>query len=79
MSIFKGKNIQIEIYGQSHSKEIGVKAKGFPKFVLDQNKLTQFLQRRKAKNGVYSTTRIEDDIPIFTKLKNGKIIKMVIK
>ena len=51
MSVFNGKSIQLEIYGESHSKEIGVKAKGFPKIKIDQEKLSDFLQRRKAKNG----------------------------
>ena len=73
MSVFNGKSIQLEIYGESHSKEIGVKAKGFPKIKIDQEKLSDFLQRRKAKNGVFSTSRLEDDKPTFNGLKDGEI------
>ncbi len=73
MSIFNGKNISVEIFGESHSDNIGVKVKGFPKFKIDQDKLNLFLQRRKAKSGVFSTSRIEDDLPIFEGIINGEI------
>ena len=74
MSIFKGKNITLEIYGESHSESIGVVAKNFPKMQIDFDALREFLNRRKAKNSVFSTSRIEKDEPIFLGLE-GNLIK----
>lgn len=65
MSIFYGKNLFVEIYGESHSNKIGVKVKGFPKFKFNNDMLLQFLDRRKAKNTAYSTKRFESDLPFF--------------
>lgn len=73
MSIFNGKNISLEIFGESHSESIGVKAKGFPKMQVDNDKLLKFLERRKASSGVYSTSRKEPDQPIFENLSNGQV------
>ena len=70
MSIFNGKKLTIEIYGESHAEKIGVKAQGFPQFTFDKNELSAFLSRRKAVNSVYSTSRIEPDEPIFTGVNN---------
>lgn len=73
MSIYNGRKINVEIFGESHSENIGVKVKGFPKLKIDQEQLANFLQRRKAKIGVYSTSRIEPDQPIFTNVENDEI------
>ena len=73
MSLFNGKNIQVEIYGASHDKEIGVKVKGFPSFKIDEEQLNDFLNRRKASSGVFSTQRKESDKPLFGGLENGVI------
>lgn len=65
MSKFNGKKLSLEIYGESHSEKIGVKVKGFPSFTFDNDKLNEFLGRRKASGGVFSTSRKEPDVPVF--------------
>lgn len=70
MSIFKGKNLNVEIVGESHSPEMKITVKGFPKFCYDDEKLLTFLARRKASSNAYSTPRKEDDHPIFEKVDN---------
>ncbi len=70
MSIFIGKNLNVEIIGESHSPEMKMTVKGFPKFVYDEEKLLTFLARRKASSNAYSTPRKEDDIPIFENVSN---------
>lgn len=73
MAIFNGDNLKIEIYGESHAEKIGVKVYGFPKFTFDSTELNEFLNRRKATGQVFSTTRKEDDIPMFSGV-NGTTI-----
>ena len=73
MSLFNGKNIKIEIYGESHASEIGVNVSGFPSFKIDSEKLGEFLNRRKASSGAFSTQRKESDKPLFGGL-NGEFI-----
>lgn len=73
MSIYKGKKLTIEIYGESHAEKVGVKMTGFPKFTFDRAKLYEFLSRRKASNSVFSTSRIESDEPIFYGIENDTI------
>lgn len=74
MAEFIGKKLKIEIYGESHSERIGVRASGFPEFVPDMERLTSFMERRKASSGVFSTPRREADAPEFFGLKDGKIV-----
>lgn len=66
MSIYKGDNIKVEIFGQSHSQEIGVKCKGFPKVEIDMQKFCKVMQRRKPSNAKFSTLRKETDQVEFT-------------
>ena len=73
MSTFNGKNISVEIFGESHAEQIGVKICGFPSFKFDSEKLDKFLARRKASAQVYSTARVESDTPIFHNLVDGQI------
>ena len=73
MSTFNGKNISVEIFGESHSDTIGVGIKGFPSFKFDTDKLNKFLARRKASGQVYSTARLESDTPIFDGVVDGQI------
>lgn len=73
MSLLKGKNLTVEILGESHSPEMKMIVKGFPKFKFNAEELSNFLQRRKASSGVFSTPRKEDDEPIFTNVENGAI------
>lgn len=71
MSIYKGEKIEIEIYGESHSARIGANVKNMPKTQIDFNALSEFLERRKASGGVFSTARREADIPVFDGLTEG--------
>lgn len=73
MSVFNGKKLRIEIYGESHADKIGVSVQGFPTFKFDEKQLDAFLSRRKATDSVYSTARKEPDIPVFTGVNNGEI------
>ncbi len=73
MAIFNGKNISVEIYGESHSEKIGAIVKGTPSFTYDNEKLIKYISRRKASKNAFSTTRIEDDIPIFQNVENQTI------
>lgn len=72
MAIFNGKNLKIEIYGESHSEKIGLKVLGLPTFSFSQEFLQSFISRRKASGSVFSTSRKEEDKPIFIGLNNGK-------
>lgn len=73
MSMFNGKRLKIEIFGESHSTKIGVSVSGFPRFKFDVTALKDFLARRKAGANVYSTARKESDEPVFTGV-NGDVI-----
>ncbi len=73
MAIFKGKNISVEIYGESHSEKIGAIIKGAPTFTYDNEKLSSYINRRKASKNAFSTSRIEDDLPIFKNVFNQTI------
>jgi chorismate synthase len=66
MSNIFGKNIQISIFGQSHSPAIGVTIDGLPSgFRIDIDELCSFLKRRSPGQNAYSTKRAEADIPEF--------------
>ncbi|MBO5926332.1 MAG: chorismate synthase [Clostridia bacterium] len=73
MAIFKGKNLTVEIYGESHAEKIGAKVTGLPTFAFSREKLNSFLERRKAKSNEYSTTRKEDDLPVFSGILNDEV------
>ncbi len=82
-SIYCGEKIKVQIFGASHSKEIGVFVKGFKGERVDLEKVQEFVDRRQAKNTAYSTKRLEGDkIEVQRGLKNGKLkgsFKAVIK
>ncbi len=72
MSIFRGEKISLEVFGKSHSEKIGMILKGVPKdFDIDLDKIQQFMARRQAKKSAFSTSRIEEDKPIFQSGLNG--------
>lgn len=73
MSVYSGKKLRIEIYGESHAEKIGVKASGFPSFTFNEGALNEFLARRKATDSVFSTSRKEPDIPVFYGAEKGRI------
>lgn len=66
MSTFNGDKIKIEIFGQSHSNQIGVNCFGFPKMKIDKVLLKEFMDRRKPSKDNFSTKRVEDDLVVFT-------------
>ena len=74
---WKGDVIRFEVYGTSHAPEIGVSAEGVPEIRIDEERLRLFMDRRRAKNAVYSTKRIESDTPIISQEKN--VFRAVIK
>ncbi len=66
MSSVFGKNIKVNIFGQSHSKAIGVTIDGLPSgFKIDFEELQDFLNRRAPGNSDFATARKESDIPEF--------------
>lgn len=66
MSSTYGKNIQISIFGQSHSEAIGVTIDGLPAGIkIDLDQLQQFLDRRAPGKSKYATKRSEADMPEF--------------
>ena len=73
MSQFNGKNLTIEILGESHSEFISANVKGFPQIKVNLSELDEFLSRRKASKKSFSTSRKESDTPIFEGIENGKI------
>lgn len=66
MSSSFGKNIRITIFGQSHSKAIGMTMEGLPAGIkIDMQRLQKFLDRRAPGRNPYSTARKEADVPDF--------------
>ena len=74
MSVFKGRKLNIEIYGSSHGEKIGAKVSGFPDMEIDFKSLDLFIQRRKGNGEIYSTKRCEKDEPIFSNLVDNRLI-----
>lgn len=60
-SVFQGRKLKVEIYGASHAPKIGVKVDGLDGETIDQIKLQEFMERRRAKKATYSTKRLEGD------------------
>lgn len=71
MSVFNGKKLTVDIYGESHADKIGVSVKGFPRFKFDSDELNAFTARRKATVSVFSTSRLESDCPVFYGINDG--------
>lgn len=62
MSSTIGENIKISIWGQSHSRAIGVTIDGLPAGIkIDEEKLQNFLDRRAPGQNKYTTPRKEKD------------------
>ncbi|MGN1042452.1 MAG: chorismate synthase [Christensenellales bacterium] len=72
MSLYKG-GLTVEIFGESHSERIGARVANMPETEVDFCKLKEFTDRRKASDGVFSTTRKEKDEPVFEGIVDGKI------
>ena len=71
-SLFKGKKLKIEIFGGSHSPEIGVVCDGLDGANFSKEKLQEFMDRRKPKNTVFSTKRKEADEVLFESGVDGE-------
>lgn len=66
MSSNYGKNIKLTIFGQSHSKAIGMTLEGIPAgSEIDFDKLDEFMKRRAPGQNAISTARKEGDKPEF--------------
>lgn len=64
-SILTGKNIQVSVFGQSHSKAIGAVIDGLPAgFAVDEEKVHAFMARRAPGRAKFSTSRKEADSPV---------------
>ncbi len=64
-SILTGKNIQVSVFGQSHSKAIGAVIDGLPAgFSVNAEKVNAFMARRAPGNAKFSTARKEPDAPV---------------
>ena len=64
MSSTWGNNLKISIFGESHSKGIGVVIDGIPAGTpVDFPRLLYFLSRRSSRGGKLDTPRIEKDYP----------------
>ncbi|NCA92250.1 chorismate synthase [bacterium] len=67
-------NFKIEIFGESHAEEIGVKLIGIPEgYAIEESKIQSELDRRKSGNNPWSTPRQEEDkVVILSGIKDGK-------
>lgn len=66
MASYYGKNVRVSVFGQSHSKAIGVTVDGLPAGKkVDMKRLQEFLNRRAPGKNEYSTARKEADMPEF--------------
>ncbi|MDR3216214.1 MAG: chorismate synthase [Clostridiaceae bacterium] len=55
-------SLKVEIYGESHSEEVGVRIYGVPTGLhIDTEELQRFTDRRKSANNEFSTPRREND------------------
>ena len=73
MSSVFGTNIKLSIFGESHSREIGMTLDGIPAGEkIDPEELQEFMDRREPGRDARSTARHEDDIPEFISgIKDG--------
>lgn len=80
-----GENLKLTIFGASHAPEIGMSLDGIPAGKpVDRKALQDFLNRRAPGNFPWSTSRKEEDTPLFRSgltdhITNGKTITAVIE
>ena len=71
--------LNLSVYGQSHSEEIGMVLSGLPHgATVDAEELRRFTERRKSGKYLFSTPRREDDAAVWdfgvTESDNGKLL-----
>ena len=71
MATFRGKQLTITIYGESHAPMVGAHVTGMPAFAIDQAALLRFMARRRATGQPYATARAEADMPTFVGTAEG--------
>ncbi len=69
-------NLEIQIYGASHTDKIGVKINGIPiGEKVDLKYVQDFVDRRKSGQNVWSTPRKEEDkVIILSGIENGQVV-----
>ncbi len=79
MSLF-GRNLRINIFGESHGPAIGVVIEGIPAGILiDMELVNEMLERRRPGTGRHVTRRTEGDVPeIISGVLDGKATGMPI-
>ncbi len=78
MSLWKGKILEVEIFGKSHADKIGVVIKNFPEESFDKIALQNFINRRKPTYSPAFTSRREQDEVVFTAGSEVGISKNVV-
>ena len=62
-----GKTLKLEVFGESHAPQIGMRLEGFPAGIrIDFAALESFMERRAPGRDELSTPRREPDKPLFT-------------
>lgn len=74
MSSEYGKILTLSVFGESHGKAVGVVINGLPPGEpVDPEELQRFLARRRPGRGPLTTSRREEDLPVFLSgFKDGK-------
>lgn len=76
MFCWKGRELEVKIFGSSHASEIGVEISGFPQESFSTEKLQSLLDLRSG-GKEFTTSRKEKDIPVFSDTENGKLQPLV--
>lgn len=91
MSIWRGSQLTMEIFGESHGPEVGAILSGLPEdfcFRLPKDELNAFMARRAPGRSALSTARKESDAPQFTEgvreeedayILTGPVLRAVIR
>ena len=67
-----GQKLKLEVYGESHAPQIGMRLEGLPAGIrIDMERLQAFMERRAPGRDGFSTARREPDVPEFTCGLNG--------
>ncbi len=81
MFCWKGRELEVQVWGTSHSAEIGVEVHGFPSESFSTEELQRLMDLRRG-GKKFATARDEKDVPVFEGLEKGKLtscVKAVLK